>query len=102
MKVILIFLFALQINGCSSNQEVIKANNTYCLNTSTKAIEQAEKRWLEIYGTSINSKKPFTAKLINDTIWIIEGTLSKRESGGVPYAEINAKNCEFIKITHGK
>ena len=88
--------------SCNTNQELINANKTYCLKTSTEAIEMAEKKWLQIYGTSINSKKPFIVKLVNDTIWIIEGSLSKMGTGGVPYAEINAKNCEVIKITHGK
>jgi hypothetical protein len=102
MKVIIICLFVLQINSCNSNDEVIKANSSYCLNTSDKAIEQAEKKWLEIYGSSIYDKKPFIAKLENDTIWIIQGSLKSSQKGGVPYAEINAKNCEFIKVTHGK
>lgn len=92
----------LQINSCDTHQVIIKANNAYCIKTSTEAIEMAEKKWLQIYGTSINNKKPFIAKLLNDTIWIIQGSLKKMENGGVPYAEINAKNCEFIKITHGK
>jgi hypothetical protein len=92
----------LQIHSCNTNSEVIKANENYCLKTNIEAIKQAENKWFAIYGKSIYDKKPFTAKLINDTIWVIQGTLSKWKQGGVPYAEINAKNCEFIKVTHGK
>jgi hypothetical protein len=102
MKAIILYLMLLQIGSCTSRQEVIKANSSYCLNTSEKAIEQAEKKWLEIYGNSIYDKKPFVAKLENDTIWVIQGSLNSWQKGGVPYAEINAKNCEFIKVTHGK
>jgi hypothetical protein len=102
MKTIILSILLLQIASCNSRQEVIKISSSYCLNTSDKAIEQAEKKWVEIYGKSIYEKKPFKAKIKNDTIWVIQGSLSKWQNGGVPYAEINAKNCEFIKITHGK
>lgn len=102
MKTIILIILLLQIGSCNSRPEVIKANSNYCLNTSDKAIKQAERKWFEIYGNSIYDKRPFTAELKNDTIWIIQGSLSKWQNGGVPYSEINAKNCEFIKITHGK
>jgi len=102
MKNIILSILLLQIGSCNSRQEIIKANDSYCLNSSDKAIKQAEKKWFEIYGNSIYNKKPFVAELKNDTIWIIKGSLSKWKNGGVPYAEINAKNCEFIKVTHGK
>jgi hypothetical protein len=102
MKTVILILIILQIGSCSSRQEIIKANSNYCLNSSDKAIEMADKKWLEIYGNDIYNKKPFTAEFKNDTIWIIQGTLSRLKKGGVPYAEINAKNCKFIIVTHGK
>ncbi|WP_078781596.1 NTF2 fold immunity protein [Elizabethkingia miricola] len=49
----------------------------------------------------INNSNPFLAKKINDSIWIIEGTLHQ-DMGGVPYAEVNIKTRKTIKITHGK
>jgi NTF2 fold immunity protein len=102
MKIVLIFILLLIINACNSNQPVINANQAYCLKNSEEAVSLAEKKWLEIYGVGINDKKPFIAKLINDSIWVVEGSLSNFKNGGVPYAEINAINCKFIKITHGK
>lgn len=75
-------------------------NKKKCVSDSEKAIEIAEQKWLSIYGERIYDKKPFNAKLI-DNIWIVEGTLHYSK-GGVPYAEINADNCEIIKVSHGK
>ena len=90
------------MSTCKSKQEVINANKNYCINNSIDAIKHAEKKWFEIYGNAVNKKKPFVAKLINDTIWVVTGIIDKNQLGGVPYAEINAKNCKFIKVTHGK
>lgn len=73
-----------------------------CLKNGADAIKIVEQEWLKIYGKTIYDKKPFKAKLINDTIWVVNGTLSYGELGGVPYAEINAKDCQIIKVTHGK
>ena len=46
--------------------------------------------------------EPFVASLKKDTIRVVKGTLEKGMRGGVPYAEINAKNCQIIMVTHGK
>jgi hypothetical protein len=50
----------------------------------------------------IYSKKPFKAKLVNDTIWVVCGTLPKGRKGGVPYIEINKRDCKIFKVKHGK
>lgn len=65
------------------------------------AIKIAEAIWLPIYGNKIYNSKPFRAKLVNGTIWIVEGTLHA-EKGGVPYVEIQKKDCKILKVTHGK
>jgi len=89
--------------GCVDKKSEIVLNKTFCLNSQTKAIKLAQKEWYKLYGKSnINKKKPFIAELKDDTLWIIRGSLPKNYLGGVPYAEINAKTCEIIKITHGK
>ena len=66
------------------------------------AIDIAKKRWIEVYGTSINKQKPFVAEKKNDSIWIVQGTLSKDRIGGVAYAEVNLKTKKVIKYTHGE
>lgn len=75
--------------------------NMLCINKKD-AIKVAEKEWRRVYGNSIDNKKPFIAELKVDSIWVIQGTLPDDFDGGVPYAEINAKTCEIIEITHGK
>lgn len=77
-----------------------------CVADADQAIAIAEKEWLKLYGNKIYNKKPFSTKIVNDSIWVVEGTIiqdslfSKR--GGVPYAEINAQNCKILKVAHGK
>lgn len=87
--------------SCSTQTSNNNHNQELCIENQKEAIELVEKEWLKVYGENIFKKKPFKAKLKNDSIWIVEGTLHTQK-GGVPYAEINAKTCEVIKITHGK
>ena len=66
------------------------------------AIIIAEREWIKLFGEGIKEKKPFTATLKSDSIWVIQGTLPSNFDGGVPYAEINAKTCQILEISHGK
>jgi len=68
---------------------------------STTAIKIAEAIWLPIYGEGIYTKKPFLVKLKDGKVWIVEGTLVERK-GGVPYIEIQKKDCKILKVSHGK
>ncbi|KFE97363.1 hypothetical protein IX39_20440 [Chryseobacterium formosense] len=80
-------------------------------NDETKVIAIAEREWLKVYGKSIYETRPFIAEKVNDSIWKVSGTLNSvtyinnkmvLTSGGVPYIEINSKNCAVTNITHGK
>jgi hypothetical protein len=66
------------------------------------AIKIAEAIWLPIYGDRIYDKKPFVAKLTSSNIWIVEGSLDPSSLGGVPYIEIQKKDCKILKVTHEK
>jgi hypothetical protein len=66
------------------------------------AIKIAEAIWLPIYGDIIYKEMPFVAKLKNDSIWIVEGSLDDGKSGGTAYIEIRKDDCKIIKVTHGK
>lgn len=76
------------------------------------AIKIAEANWLPIYGEGINKNKPFKARLENNKIWIVEGTLPGANEvsgrsisvtvGGVPYIEIQKSDGKILKVTHGK
>jgi len=65
------------------------------------AIKIAEAVWLPLYGDKIYNYKPFVARLINKKTWIVEGTLHEAK-GGVPYIEIQKKDCKVLKVYHGK
>lgn len=84
---------------------IIKPTNTnnnlnYVPNEET-AIKIAEAIWYPIYGNKIENFKPYKARMKDSLIWIVEGTLEKGK-GGVPYIEINKKDCKILKVTHGK
>lgn len=78
----------------------IKDTFDYVPNEKT-AIKIAEAIWLPIYGNRIYKNKPFVATLVNNEIWVVRGTMHS-EKGGVPYAEIQKKDCKILKVIHGK
>jgi hypothetical protein len=82
-------------------------NDKPCVADATQAVAIAEKEFIRVYGEKVKQEKPFVANLVNDTIWVVEGTFPKDKpgvirKGGVARAEINANNCKIIKIIHGK
>ena len=89
----------------SENNEGVRRSDLpmidYVPDEST-AIRVAEAIWLPIYGKSIYTKRPFTARLENDSIWVVEGTLEEDHHGGVPYIEIQKSDCKILMVTHGK
>lgn len=68
---------------------------------SITAIKIAEAVWLPKYGKRIYKKKPFTATLQNDTIWVVRGTLHHKK-GGAPFAEIQKKDGKIINVYYTK
>ncbi|GAA4314357.1 NTF2 fold immunity protein [Compostibacter hankyongensis] len=62
------------------------------------AKEIAEKK----YGNIIKKEMPLKARLIRDSIWVIEGTLKKGADGGTVYIELRKGDHELLKITHYK
>lgn len=96
-----VFLFLIFLSlGCSKN--LVNKNEIYQQNCSNEDFVKkiAEQEWLKLYGKKIYNNKPFKANLKNN-VWTIEGTLNTQK-GGIPYIEINSKNCKVIKIYHGK
>lgn len=66
------------------------------------AISIAEAVWLPIYGRLIYDSKPFRAQLVDDSIWVVEGTLPKGSLGGTPYVEIQKSDGKILKVSHGQ
>ena len=62
----------------------------------------AEAVWLPIYGKSVLNEKPFKARLTNEGVWVVEGSLPKDMLGGVAYIEISRRDGRILEVTHGK
>lgn len=101
MKNIILILIATMSCSSISMKENNQQTIDYVPNKET-AIKIAEVIWLPIYGESIYKKKPFNAVLIDNKVWRVQGSLNPEQLGGVPYIEINKKDCRIIKVTHGK
>src|ERR1700694_3852686 len=102
---VFVLFFITLISFCGIFQSVAMKkgfliNTDYVPNAET-AIKIAEAVWLPIYGEKIYENKPFKAKLKNSNVWIVQGTL-KNDLGGVPYIEIQKKDCKILKVYHGK
>jgi hypothetical protein len=78
-----------------------KKYNGYVSNEET-AKKIAEAIWLPIYGSSIMDERPYKAKIVGDSVWIVEGTLQAGKYGGTAYIEIRMNDCKILNVTHGK
>jgi|GEM_PF-987451 len=71
------------------------------------AIKIAEALWLPLFGNEIYDSWPFTAELVDDSIWVVQGTLNSDPgavamAGGVPYVEIQKRDCRVLILYHGE
>ena len=70
------------------------------------AVKVAEAIWLPLFGKDIYESWPFTAKLIGDSVWVVEGTLPSPRPGyvtigAIPHAEIRKKDCRVLLVYFG-
>ncbi len=93
-------LALLTMNAQKTSRPFDPEKDGYVPNAET-AIKVAEAIWLPIYGDKIYNSKPFKATLRDNEVWVIEGTLHTQK-GGVPYAEIQKKDCRVLKVIHTK
>ena len=66
------------------------------------AIKIAEAILVPIYGEKVLDERPFTAELIDNKYWHVEGTLKPVEIGGTASIDIQKSDCKVLKVTHGK
>lgn len=68
------------------------------------AIKIAEIVWLNVYGEEIYGEKPYSARLKDSKIWIVQGTRISGgyALGGVAYIEIQKSDGKILKVIHGK
>lgn len=91
-------LFFLASDGRNFYQSTYIPKDGYVPNEET-AIKVAEAIWLPIYGDeAVEGCKPVVAKLINSTVWVVKGTGSPHQKGGVLYAEIRKSDCKILKV----
>ena len=69
---------------------------------SVTAIRIAEAVWLPIYGNGIEQEKPFSARLRNGTVWVVNGFLPDGMRGGTAYIEINKQDGRVLYVMHSK
>lgn len=103
---LLIFLFSLTISSSCAQLKETKTIHSEpklgIVNNEETAIKVAEALLFSVYGDRINLSRPFKAKLIKENeIWLVEGTLHT-DKGGVPFIEIQKKDCKVVKFGHGK
>lgn len=96
MKISLVAILAFLTTGVNAqNQSQMKDVD------SLSAIKIAEKSWKKKFGVMIYDSKPFYARLKNDSVWIVKGTLHGT-TGGTPYAEIRRKDGKVLVMIHTK
>jgi hypothetical protein len=102
---LLTILSFVMMSSCyaKGNKEIKTANSDgvdYVPNEET-AVRVAEAILYPIYGENVYQQRPFIAILENE-IWVIEGSLPEGMKGGVAYIEIRKKDCKVLKVSHGK
>lgn len=83
-----------------------------CPTSKDALIKLAEIHLMNTYGRDVLKERPFTAKLLGDTVWAIAGTLPYEEAygfpgvnsiiGGVACMYVSKANCEILQTIHGK
>jgi hypothetical protein len=69
---------------------------------SLTAVNLAQKAWLKKFGKqTVNKAKPYYARLYNDSIWEVKGTLHT-DRGGTPYALVLRRTGRVLMATHTK
>jgi NTF2 fold immunity protein of polymorphic toxin system component len=111
IKNILIVLIAVSLVSCSNagkerqnaeSKNVVEKKYDGYVPDELTAKKIAEAVWLPIYGSSILDERPYKARAVGNSVWVIEGTLERGKSGGTAYIEIRMNDCKVLNVTHGK
>ncbi len=87
--------------SCSKQKEDVCQTRDLVPDQET-AVKIAEIIWLPIFGNDVLEEKPYLAELKNDSVWVVRGQMKKLQLGGVAYVEISKKDCQVLKVSHGK
>jgi hypothetical protein len=76
--------------------------STHKLCTKEKLIiEVAKKEWKRVFNDDFTRNEPFKI-LLEDSVWIVKGSLSRGKDGGVPVAIIDTMCLNVIEVYHTK
>lgn len=92
----------LNCNSNTQNEQTTELPKTNTDIEKQKVLKLGERIAFQEYGDVIKNELPLRAKLVGDTLWIVEGTLPKGSDGGTVYIEIRKGDNEVLKITHYK
>jgi hypothetical protein len=102
----LLCLFALMLVGCNrsdAKDELDGKQYKGYVPDALTAKKIAEAVWLPIFGSPVLDEKPYKARILGDSVWIIEGVKnSGSRFGGTAYIEIDVKTGTILSVKHGK
>lgn len=104
LVIILVMLYSCRSTSNTGEVNIsIAASKGFVVSDEGTARKIAEAIWLPIYGKDVVlSQKPYNVTLQCDSLWIVEGVLNDKVLGGALLIEIRARNCEVIRVIHGK
>lgn len=85
-----------------SSQHNIIDHKSVLIKDKSTAIEVVEPILFSIYGKeNIIGQRPYKAKL-EDSLWVVRGTLPEGYVGGTFLVIVDSRTMEIIRLTHGK
>ena len=87
------------INVLFSRYSQHQPNNR--IKDSKTAVRIAEAMWLSIYGDDIYEELPFNTTLIQDSIWVVTGSLPPDTAGGTLFLMMQTDG-KILYLTHEK
>lgn len=79
-----------------------RSNSVPVVASAATAIRIAEVLLVDRYGESVLRSRPFVASELDNTTWVVKGTLPANSLGGVPEIHIRKRDCCVVYIGHGK
>lgn len=116
-KIYVLFILFFLLTSCNSGKKENKEEKKFIREIKTKkspysfkkdvvpnaetAIKIAEAIWLPIYGEDIYEEKPYVAKLNENNVWVVIGTVHSVK-GGAAYIEIQKHDGKILEVYHEK
>jgi hypothetical protein len=97
------------VNSRCSKQKINEGsslNPANCIPDSISAVNFAKLKWEEKFGKEIFDRGPFSAKMLNDSIWFVSSSEESVRNpgpktinfGGILSIQIRKRDCEVLYI----